>query len=152
MSQRVINDIKEIVKKTVRAMRVPDIIIGTVSEEDPLEIETSVNQKPYPAKILTVPDHIGELKKDTDVVLVRALGGQRFLVAGTLTGQKAQEEKEEPKEGECPCGCGCKNYSKEDPGEESGGGTGGSGGSGSGGSGDKGKEEEKDDSKEKLNP
>lgn len=149
MSQRVINDIKHIVDYRLRAIRVPDFIIGKVAEEDPLKVETSVNQKPYPASILTIPDHIGELKKDEEIVLLRGLGGQRFLVLGKLTGKKEEEKEEEPKEGECPCGCGCKNYSKEDP--DTGGEEGGDSGSGDSGSGeDKGKEESKDDSKEKV--
>lgn len=149
MSQRVINDIKTIVDKRLRAVRIPDFIIGKVAEEDPLKIETSVNQKPYPESILTIPDHIGKLKKDEEIVLLRGLGGQRFLVMGKLTGQQEEEEKEEPKEGECPCGCGCKNYSKEEK-DPSGEGGEESGGSDSG-SEDKGKEESGDDPKEKVN-
>lgn len=148
MSQRVANDIKRIVERVIRANVMPDFVIGKVTEDDPIKIETSVNKKPYPEAILTIPDHV-ELKKDDSVILLRGLGGQGFCVLGTLGKQQEKEEEKEIPEDECPCGCGCKNYSKEPPKDDSEeeSGSGGSG-SDSGGSGkDKG---DGNDSKEKV--
>lgn len=144
MSQRVIQDIKNIVERKIRAMRIPDFIIGKVAEDDPLSIETSVNQKTYPESIITVPDHIEKLKKGDEVVLLRALGGQKFLVLGTIGKGQTNEDEEIP-EDECPCGCGCKNYSKEPPEDKDDSEDGGGSGKDKGG-------EDEDDTKKKITP
>lgn len=129
MSQQIIEDIKAIVKKTVRAMRVPDFFMGVVSETEPLKIESSVNKRPYPQSVLYVPDSVGELKKDDNVILLRGLGGQRFLVVGTLgktqSTEPEPEEPEEPDPNACPYGNECKWCPRNDQSGETGGGDGG---------------------------
>lgn len=83
MSQRVINDIKTIVRSVIDAMKLPDIRIGTVTSVSPVRIDININMPPLPSSAIIVPQHVS-LGVGDKVAMIRGLGGQTYIVVGKI--------------------------------------------------------------------
>lgn len=93
------NQVKRIVKDYLHAVQLADVVYGIVVSDNPLEV--TVDQRfTLPADFLIVPEHLTAQKitigtqeheirrglmAGDRVVLVRAVGGGRYIIVGRLT-------------------------------------------------------------------
>ncbi|ACT03782.1 DUF2577 family protein [Paenibacillus sp. JDR-2] len=80
-----INDqVKKIVKEYLSSIQPVAVMYGTVTNIDPLEV--NVDQRlTFSADFLIVPEHIGtSLEPGAKLILLRAAGGEKYIVIGRL--------------------------------------------------------------------
>ncbi|WP_201008183.1 DUF2577 domain-containing protein [Paenibacillus glycanilyticus] len=80
-----INDqVKKIVKEYLSSIQPVAVMYGTVTNVNPLEV--NVDQRlTFSADFLVVPEHIGSsLELGSKLILLRAAGGEKYVVIGRL--------------------------------------------------------------------
>lgn len=64
MSQRIYNDIKEIVLDIIGAYNPADVLMGTVISLSPFVVEVDGNSEYYPESCFIIPEYLTERKED----------------------------------------------------------------------------------------
>lgn len=72
--------IQECVRQSMNAAQLTDMVVGTVTGEDPLEIQIDSTQATLTGAVLLLTDNVLDLALDDKVILLRVQRGQRFIV------------------------------------------------------------------------
>lgn len=73
--------VNQIVQNNLAAQQLTDLVIGTVTSADPLEIQISPDMPPFPKEVLLLTETVdGHLSKDDKVLMLRVMRGQQFIV------------------------------------------------------------------------
>lgn len=73
--------IQHIAQQVIQASKLCDVCYGTVKKANPLEIELEQTMLDLPTECLVQTSAVkGQLGKDDKVVMIRAAGGQQFVV------------------------------------------------------------------------
>lgn len=59
--------LNQIIQENTAAQKLTDICIGTVTSEDPLEIQINPNMPPLPTEALILCDPVKEIEKDVEI-------------------------------------------------------------------------------------
>ena len=73
--------VNQIVQNNLAAQQLTDLVIGTVTQKEPLEIQISPDMPPFPKEVLLLTETVNNhLKKDDKVLMLRVMKGQQFIV------------------------------------------------------------------------
>ena len=73
--------IQHIVQQVIQASKLCDVCYGTVKKTNPLQIELEQTMLDLPSECLIQTTAVkGQLSKDDKVVMIRAAGGQQFVI------------------------------------------------------------------------
>lgn len=88
MAASIVSEIQRIVKSCIESLKVCNIAYGTVQNTDPLEVELEQTMLDLPEDCLVLTDTVkgdNALKKGDKVIMIRATGGQQYVILSKTT-------------------------------------------------------------------
>ena len=88
MAASIVSEIQRIVKSCIESQKVCNIAYGTVQGTDPLEVELEQTMLDLPEECLVLTDTVtgdNALEKGDKVIMIRATGGQQYVILSKTT-------------------------------------------------------------------